>query len=350
MNLEFVKREKKLVTLLIVSSILVLTLISILPWISVIETTSSGDTLVSYNMAKMESLKSTDNDINTIQKQLELIIICFWVTVIFGMISLAGTIIYITEKHAPLAHLMMVIGCITTIFSILGTFLLWALIGNINSINNILDAAAFQNSIVTIKYAYFPLAIGIISAIFSAFYAVIIILFSLKHVASPTKQKKSSKKETKIEVDESSVEKKPKPSEQKTTFAESIKAEKAPISEISREPEKPAEPEPSIEVGESAPQKKYFEFDKEQTKKSDSGETSSKELPKSPLFEKALESAIEKRQPDAERKHVEIKKEESPKKKISVRCPQCKTVFTIEKGEKPTNIKCPKCGKTGKSD
>jgi len=343
MNLEFVEREKKLATLLIVSSILVLTLTSILPWISVIETTSSGDTLVSYNIAKM-----TDNDISNIQKQLELINICFWITVMFGMISLAGTIIYITEKHAPLAQLMMVIGCITIIFSILGTFLLWALIGSIDSISNILDATAFQNSIVTIKYAYFPLALGIISAIFSALYVIIIILFSVKRVASSAKQKKSRKKETKMKVDEPPVEKEPKPSEQKTTFAELIKAEKAPISEISREPEKPAEPEPSIEVEESAPQKKYFEFDKEQTKKSDPEKTSSEELPKSPLFEKALNSAIEKRQPDAERKHVEIKKEESPKKKISVRCPQCKTVFTIEKGEKPTNIECPKCGKTGK--
>jgi len=320
-----------------------------LPWISVIETTSSGDTLVSYNIAKME--KSTDNEISNIQKQLELINICFWITVIFGMISLAGTIIYITEKHAPLAQLMMVIGCITIIFSVLGTFLLWALIGNINSVNNILDAAAFQNSIVTIKYAYFPLALGIISAIFSAFYVIIIILSAVKRVLSSTEQKKSSKKETKMEVDEPPVEKEPKPSEQKTTFAELIKAEKAPISEISREPEKPAEPEPSIESEESAPQKKYFEFDKEQTKRSDSEKTSSKELPKSPLFEKALDSAIEKRQPDAERKHVKIKKEKPPeKRKMSVRCPQCKTVFTIEKGEKPTNIKCPKCGKTGEID
>ncbi len=344
MNLEFVKREKKLATLLIVSSILVLTLTSILPWISVIETTSSGDTLVSYNIAKME--KSTDDEISNIQKQLELIIICFWTTVLFGMISLAGTIIYITEKHAPLAQLVMIIGCITTIFSILGTFLISAVIGNINSTDNILDAAAFQNSIITIKYVYFPLLLSIISAIFSAFYTIVIILSLVKRVTSSAEQKKSGKKETKIEVDEPFVEKEPKPSERETTFAESIKAEKVPIDEIIRESETFEEPEPVEKPEEHSPQKKYFEFDKEQTKRS-----GSKELPKSPLFEKALELAIEKRQPDAEREHVETKKENPPeKRKMSVRCPQCKTVFTIEKGEKSTNIECPRCGKTGKID
>ena len=348
MNLEFVKRKKKLATLLIISSILVLTLTSILPWISVIEkTTSSGDTLVSYNIAKME--KSNDNEINDIQKQLELINICFWITVIFGMISLASTIIYITEKNASLAQLTMVIGCITIIFSILGTFLLWTLIGNINSMNNILDAVAFQNRIVTIKYAYFPLALGIMSAIFSSFYVIIVIWQLVKRVASSAERKKSSKKETKMELDKPSVEKEPEPSEQKTTFAESIKAEKAPIPKIIHEPEKSAELEPAIEVEESVHQRKYFEFEKDQTKKSDSEKTHSKELPKSPLFEKALETAIEKRQPDAGRKEGEIKKEKPPeKRKMNVRCPRCKNVFKIEKGEKPTNIKCPKCGKTGK--
>ena len=72
----------------------------------------------------------------------------------------------------------------------------------------------------------------------------------------------------------------------------------------------------------------------------------SKEAPKSPLFEKALTSAIEKRQPEVKVENVEIK-EEPIKTKVSVRCPQCKTVFSIEKGEEPANIECPNCGKKG---
>lgn len=346
MNLKFVRRAKKLTTLVIVSSILVLTLISILPCISVIETTSSGDTLVVYNIAKME--KSTDQQVNSIRENLELINICFWITAIFGMISLVGTIIYITEKYGSLAQLMMVIGCATIIFSILGTFLLWMLIKNIDSIASISAAAAFQNSLVTIKYAYFPLMVGAISAIGSAFYVIIVVLFSIKRVARSVEQRKTGKKKTKIAVGKPSAEKKQKSPEQKTTFAESIKTEKMSIPEINHELETPTEPEQPVR---SEDQKKYFEFDKEQPKKPDSDEASSqsgtsKEAPKSPLFEKALTSVIEKRQPEVETENVEIK--EGPiKTKVSVRCPQCKTVFNIEKGEEPANIECPNCGKKG---
>ena len=244
MNLKFVIKAKKLTTLVIVSSILVLTLISILPWISVIETTSSGDTLVVYNIAKME--KSTDQQVNSIRENLELINICFWITAIFGMISLVGTIIYITEKYGSLAQLMMVIGCATIIFSILGTFLLWMLIKNIDSIANISAAAAFQNSIVTIKYAYFPLMVGAISAIGSAFYVIIVVLFSIKRVARSVEQRKTGKKKTKIAVGKPSAEKKQKSPEQKTTFAESIKTEKTSIPEINHELETPTEPEQPV--------------------------------------------------------------------------------------------------------
>ena len=95
MNLEFVKRVEKLTTLVIVSSILVLTLISLLPWVSVIETTSTGDTLTVYDLAKMEI--SSDPQIGIVKEGLELINTCFWIVIIFSMVSLAGTIFYLTE-------------------------------------------------------------------------------------------------------------------------------------------------------------------------------------------------------------------------------------------------------------
>ena len=81
-------------------------------------------------------------------------------------------------------------------------------------------------------------------------------------------------------------------------------------------------------------------------------QTEAKETPKEKIKEKLKPSKSDKEsQEDSKNIITETKKEESPeKRKISVRCPQCKTVFTIEKGEKPTNIECPKCGKTGKSD
>ncbi|MDI6856485.1 MAG: hypothetical protein QMD21_06890, partial [Candidatus Thermoplasmatota archaeon] len=32
---------------------------------------------------------------------------------------------------------------------------------------------------------------------------------------------------------------------------------------------------------------------------------------------------------------------------LTIRCPQCKSTFTVEKKEKPFKVKCPSCGKEG---
>jgi len=68
------------------------------------------------------------------------------------------------------------------------------------------------------------------------------------------------------------------------------------------------------------------------------------------LFEKALSSALEKRQPEIKKEKVEQKQPEIKQpenKKISVRCPECKNIFTVEKGEFETKIECPHCGTKG---
>jgi DNA-directed RNA polymerase subunit RPC12/RpoP len=73
-------------------------------------------------------------------------------------------------------------------------------------------------------------------------------------------------------------------------------------------------------------------------------------LPTSPLFEKALSSALEKIQPELKKEKIEQRQsqEQQPaKKKISVRCSECKNVFTVEKGEFETKIECPHCGRKG---
>jgi DNA-directed RNA polymerase subunit RPC12/RpoP len=76
----------------------------------------------------------------------------------------------------------------------------------------------------------------------------------------------------------------------------------------------------------------------------------SDELPTSPLFEKALSSALEKNQPEIKKEKTEQKQPEQQQpleKKISVRCSECKNVFTVEKGEFETKIECPHCGRNG---
>ena len=71
-------------------------------------------------------------------------------------------------------------------------------------------------------------------------------------------------------------------------------------------------------------------------------------------FENALNSAIEKKQIKKEGKKTDEKIKENKKeilkpqiRKFIVRCPQCKEIFSAEKSEGVTKIKCPHCGKEG---
>jgi DNA-directed RNA polymerase subunit RPC12/RpoP len=54
--------------------------------------------------------------------------------------------------------------------------------------------------------------------------------------------------------------------------------------------------------------------------------------------------------PETKKEKTEQKQPEQQqplKKKISVRCSECKNVFTVEKGEFETKIECPHCGRKG---
>ena len=81
-------------------------------------------------------------------------------------------------------------------------------------------------------------------------------------------------------------------------------------------------------------------------------------------FDHVLSSVIEKRHKEKEEEKPAEEKEEKidvddqetksadiesaeEKEILTVRCPVCKNVFTVEKTGEITNIKCPQCGKEG---
>jgi len=353
MNWGSATRTRKITSLIVVSSIIGLSLMALLPWISVTEITSSGETVTVYNIAMME--KSDDGQIGDIAKDLELISSFFWLVIIFGILSFVGIVLYVSKKHSSLAQLIMVLGCATIIFSILVVFLLWNWIKNIESMEAI--SVSLIGSL-SIKYAYLPLLVGVISLIGSVSYTGFATYFSIKRIIGSIKQKKSAEKQYDqksmlkqfSKKDEQTIIKKT-PIVEKQELPKQIRPiEKTSLHEIPSEPEQ----EKSKELEKPVMQKQPFTPEKlvseEQPLKPVPSETvqeqpqESEELPTSPLFEKALSSAIEKRQPEIEKEETE---RQPVKKKISVRCPECKNVFTIEKDEDITRIECPKCGKKG---
>jgi DNA-directed RNA polymerase subunit RPC12/RpoP len=374
------KRVKKIISLMIVLGIAGLTFVSILPWISVTETTLSGEPITTYNnIASME--KSNDEQINSLAGDVQLLSICFWMLIIFGLLSFIGMILRASEKYFKLAQIIMFIGCANVIFSILVVFLNFRLIQNIESTANVSLAPLLGFSSTPIKYAHLVLITGIMALIGSISYAGLTIFFSIKSYIGQKKQqydKKTISKQFSQKMEQKPIAKKSN-LEKKKEIARRIQPiekrfepeEKTPLKTNIRkeyyadrkrdetiEPEKTTMQQPDVP---SVPEK--FHEDSSYTKKERYGKPFAEEqitkpeitsepekLLTSPLFEKALSSALEKIQPEIKKEKTEQKQPEQQhllEKKITVRCSECKNVFTVEKGEFETKIECPHCGRKG---
>jgi len=380
------KRVKKIISLIIVVGIVGLTLISLLPWISVTRTISQNITETTYhNIASMEN--SDDGQINSLAGDAQLLSICFWMLIIFGLLSFVGMILRASGKYFKMAQIIMFIGCTNVIFSILVVLLNFRLIQNIESTANVSLAPLLGFSFTSIKYVHLVLITGIIALIGSVSYTGIIIFFSIKSYIGQKKQqydKKtipkqfSQKMEQKPIAKKSNLEKKKEiarriqpiekrfESENKTSLKTNIRQEYYAERDETLEPKETTMQQPDVPlISKKSPEEssdtkkesygKPFADDRI-TKPEITSETVQEKysepdkLPTSSLFEKALSSALEKIQPELKKEKIEQRQsqEQQPvKKKISVRCSECKNVFTVEKGEFETKIECPHCGRKG---
>jgi len=360
MNFDFAKRARKLSSLAVVSSIIGLTLVSLLPWVSETTTNSEGKTItIYYNIATMET--SNNEQINGLAGDTRLIIDFFWLIIIFGLLSFVGTIIYVSDKHPRLAQVSLLLGCLTIIFSILVVFVNWSWIQKIGTMETISASPLFGVSNIPIKYAHLPLAMGVISLIGSGLYTWLILSSSIKPFIGSKKQKEPVEK---LRVQEPKtrqpIQKLPVGEKQDSyrriqtrsfEFEKESPIEKPYAEEEYSKPEQKQhlEPRKPIPTKQPFPLKKSLDIEETYGNSSAAEELSSRqdEPPStSPLFEKALYSAIEKKQMEINKEKTD-KKQQPAKKKISVRCPQCKYILSVEKGEGITKIKCPKCGKEG---
>jgi len=391
------KRVKKIISLIIVVGIVGLTLISLLPWISVTKTISPNITETTYhNIASMEN--SDDEQINSLAGDAQLLSICFWMLIIFGLLSFIGMILRASGKYFKMAQIIMFIGCATVIFSILAVLLNLRLMQNIESVANVSQegviikvslAPLLGFSSTPIKYAHLVLITGIMALIGSISCAGLTIFFSIKSYIGQKKQQHdkktiskqfSQKMEQKPIAKKSNLEKKKEiarriqPTEKrvgseydaslKTNIRQEYYADRERDETIelekttTQQPDVPSVPEKIHEDSSNTKKESYGKpfADDRITKPEITSETAQEKssepdkLPTSPLFEKALSSALEKIQPELKKEKIEQRQsqEKQPaKKKISVRCSECKNVFTVEKGEFETKIECPHCGRKG---
>ena len=360
---EMAKRAERLTIWIVFLSIIGLIFMSFLPHISTAENDAvKGDLYFNFEMMK----KSDNEQISDLADHLNLINISFWALVILGLLSFIGATIHASGKFSVMGNVILMVGCVTLIFSILVIDLQFMILENIGEMN-IISASAIYSPM---NYAYILLIPSFLIFICSVLYTWSTFSHSIQKFKDSKKAKKD-KKEEKTTV-EKPVKKKSKtkvkepPKKEKPALEPQIDEkrvemeqlligqaqdmEKESVEEKRPEPEKeeiitpkqPFEEEKIIEEPDKEPKEPHVfpsEKTKEKTEVTDEVRTSQS-------FEEALSSAIQKKQTEEEPEKTK-EKEEPAEKEISVRCPQCKHIFTVEKDEGITKIKCPECGKEG---
>jgi DNA-directed RNA polymerase subunit RPC12/RpoP len=430
---EFTYNVKKQTILILFFSITSLMLISFLPWISVTDT--EGGTLTQhFNIEMMEN--SNDPKIIELSDNLGFINLMIWVVIILGLLSFLGTILNISQKYNSIGRGILLIGCSVLVFSII------TLVYCVLFVNGIISAKWVALSYVfkPFSYAYIPLMFVLMSVISSVSYTIVVALTTIKNIKKAKEQdkkvKKTSKKKTpkKSEVKEKTVVNKRPVKEDREIDTKKLSQEldknkkrdavedwlSSEVEEVEKpvvwETEEVVEEEPKEPKEKIATESEETYKEPEQLKETITTEEAkiepfqSKEIKKEVeeptkadvdhSFEKALSSAIEKKQGEiikqesdvqikteskseeeklqeqiegikdrilkkseteityekqiekpvpAERKEIFHDKKEQMEetKKFNVRCPQCKQIFTTEISKQTPKIKCPHCGKEG---
>ncbi|MDH7517334.1 MAG: hypothetical protein QHH19_03220 [Candidatus Thermoplasmatota archaeon] len=356
----FVARIRKITSLILISSIVSLTLISILPCFA---EDIAGEVLY-YNI---DAIKNKNH---TLLYNLNLIVICNWILIVFSLLSLTGTLLIVSKKYLNVAKIMMLMVCANIIFSALSVIFSWIVIKDTGEISG--ARTPFILSGILLNYQYLPLVSSAISLFGSVLYLIFVPNFYFKYFSELRKQKKIEEKhfeEKKVPakplIEEKVFVKKPSPekvtsvpppqpfvSTEKESFEGYIQEDHAD-SDLYPAPERRLQTKKDLLPDEKPADTKMLyektfeqEIEPDIAKQEEYPEKKEQEIP-SP-FEKALSSSIEKRRTGANK--VEEFFEQPPlKKKLTVRCPECKNIFTVEKEEGVFEIKieCPKCGRKG---
>jgi len=378
MNKEINNKLKKLSSYLLYLSIINLFIISLVPWISIIENDTHNELF--FNSLMME--RSENNQIKDIGKYIFFIINLLWMGIILNSILYLGFTDYLSEKYPKFTKVIINTGNVNLIINVIIVYLQIFIIKKIIQMDNV----SFASFISIIKFAYIPFIFGFVLLIISIIYTSSVIHNILKQKESLKSYKKEMESKNLIGTSKKFVEKQFPSNENFSNFKLDIKNIK---SSYWLEQEKKQTNHDNIKSDleffktkkfiKNSFENDFVEKDFLKTKNESNLDPFPVEKPKikskssneiliSQELEKALSSIVKKRQnetkmqPPAENTSelnkekykdietkVEIKENEKKeiKKKINLRCPQCKFIFPIEKNESVITVKCPNCGKEG---
>jgi len=367
-------------TWIVFLSIIGLIFISVFPWISVDENRPVEEKLY-FNFEMMK--KSNNDDIVNLSERINLINVLFFLITILGVLSYLSLTFY--KIHKSKLYIKMITVFIAASLLILSLLILYLQFDFITIVEEF-EVISLAYAIPFIKYNYFLLVISLFILLYSISYIWRIASYHYKEYKDTKKLKdnlkmsistntypETQKQNSLIEIE---MDQKETDIKEKSTNKITLKDENVEdwLKDEFKNIEKPSEKEPEEQKIEIKKETETIEKSKEikpeeialkEEKDIDEKKQSDKKITQ--FYEKALNSAINKKQDEIKQrqkenqKNEETKKEnikeissvdsseqvkhESEKKSINVYCPNCGNVFMVEKTGFTMNTKCPRCGR-----
>jgi len=185
------RKVVKLTVLIVILSITSQILVSMFPWVSISENDFVKEELhFNFEMIK----KSNDDEIYSLASTINVINLCFWFLIIFGLLSYLGATIHISKKISTPGYILLSIGCLTLIFSIIAIYFQFIINGEIENIDTISASAITP----FFKYYHILLIHSFIIFIFSAMYTRVIISHSITRFLDLKEEMKNKREQKAI--------------------------------------------------------------------------------------------------------------------------------------------------------
>lgn len=184
----FANKVQKLSFAIIIISLIGLITVPLFPWAGIEQDrynyeTDETKTVTEYatfgEVQIAAESSNVPNEIEDINDDIGMIALCFWLSLFFGIIAIAGVTLFRTGKFAGTSHILLLIGAIVIIFAILALVSHLTLLGHLGDLedemNDDLDEDEYK---VMFGYNFIPLIMAVFLLLISLVYLITVVPYS----------------------------------------------------------------------------------------------------------------------------------------------------------------------------
>jgi hypothetical protein len=191
MDNDFADKAQKIAFTIISISVIGLFTIPLFPWFGIEHDVYNWDTdeeirVTDYGAGHsgylhiFADMPSVPDEVENLDRDITVISICFWLSLILGVCALGGVALYRTGTYEAMAHALLIIGAFVIVLSLLAMIFHFAFFIDLGA----LEDEVGEGNEVHYGYNFFPLIFIILLFITSLLYLIRIVPFSRRSLSS----------------------------------------------------------------------------------------------------------------------------------------------------------------------